>query len=81
MRRGRNTSRQSSSRNISAGMPIRKIVCPSHKVDIRYTGNTNATGALDESETTGGNYRDYILKYRLAGDRIESGLLLCKMWK
>jgi Ca-activated chloride channel family protein len=31
--------------------------------------------SLDASETRGGN-RDYILRYRLDGDRIQSGLLL-----
>lgn len=61
--------------NIAAGLPIQQITCPSHKVDIRYSGNANAAVLLDRSETKGGN-RDYILQYQLAGDRIESGLLL-----
>ncbi len=61
--------------NIAAGMPIQKIASPSHKIDIRYAGNTSAAITLDPSESSGGN-RDYILKYRLAGGRIESGLLL-----
>jgi Ca-activated chloride channel homolog len=60
---------------IAAGMPIQKIVSPSHKVDIHYSGNTGATISLDKSEASPGN-KDYILKYRLAGDQIESGLLL-----
>jgi len=61
--------------NIEAGMPLQKITSPSHKVDIHYTGNTHAAVTLDKSESSGGN-RDYILKYRLAGDQIENGLLL-----
>ena len=61
--------------HIAAGMALQKIFSPSHKVDVRYTGNTGATIALDKSETSGGN-KDYILKYRLAGGQIESGLLL-----
>jgi len=61
--------------NITSGLPIRQITCPSHKVDIRYNGNAAAAVVLDHSEVQGGN-RDYILKYQLAGDRIESGLLL-----
>ena len=61
--------------HIGAGMPIQKIASASHKVDVRYTGNANAAVSLDKSETSGGN-RDFILKYRLAGGRIESGLLL-----
>jgi len=61
--------------NIAAGMPIRKISSPSHKVNVHYTGNTVATVALDQTKTTAGN-KDYILKYRLAGNQIEAGLLL-----
>jgi len=61
--------------NINAGMVLQKIVSPSHKVDIRYSGNTTAAVTLDKTESSGGN-RDYILKYRLAGDKVESGLLL-----
>jgi Ca-activated chloride channel homolog len=61
--------------NIAAGLPIQQITCPSHQVDIRYSGNANAAVLLDRSETKSGN-RDYILQYQLAGDRIESGLLL-----
>lgn len=61
--------------NIEAGMTIQKLTSPSHKIDVNYHGPSNAIISLDESERTGGN-RDYILKYRLAGDQIESGLLL-----
>ena len=61
--------------NIAAGMPIQKIASTSHKVDVSYSGNARAAISLDKSESTGGN-RDYILKYRLAGGQIESGLLL-----
>ncbi len=61
--------------NIAAGMPIQKLTSTSHKVSVNYHGAANATITLDKSEQYGGN-RDYILKYRLAGDQIESGLLL-----
>jgi len=61
--------------NIAAGLPIQKIICPSHKVGVRYSGNTNAVITLDQSEEKGGN-RDFILRYQLAGGQIESGFLL-----
>ncbi|HTF99712.1 MAG TPA: VIT domain-containing protein [Nitrospirota bacterium] len=61
--------------HIAAGMAIQKIASTSHKVDVHYAGNAAATIALDTTETSAGN-KDYILKYRLAGGRIESGLLL-----
>ena len=61
--------------HIEAGLPIQEISCPSHKTDTRYLDPTNATIMLDPSEKQGGN-RDFILRYRLAGGAIQSGLLL-----
>ncbi len=61
--------------DISAGLPIRYAGCDTHKTDIQYLGKSVAAVTLDKSEKYGGN-RDFILKYRLAGDKIESGLLL-----
>lgn len=62
---------------LAAGMPIQKIACTSHKVNVQYDSKSSATVSLDKAEGNGGN-RDYILKYRLDGDKIESGLLLSK---
>ncbi len=61
--------------NIAAGLPIRDLSCPSHKVAADFDGPSFARIRLDPSEASGGN-RDFILRYRLAGDRIQSGLLL-----
>jgi len=61
--------------SLAAGLPIRDIESPSHKVAITYSGPAVATIRLDKSEELDGN-RDYILRYRLDGDRIQSGLLL-----
>jgi Ca-activated chloride channel homolog len=61
--------------DISAGLPIRELSCPSHKVNAAYGSPAVAKVTLDPSESRGGN-RDYILRYRLDGDRIQSGLLL-----
>ena len=61
--------------SLAAGLPIRDIESPSHKVAITYSGPAVATIRLDKSEELDGN-RDYILRYRLNGDRIQSGLLL-----
>ncbi|MBP1742378.1 MAG: von Willebrand factor type like domain, partial [Deltaproteobacteria bacterium] len=46
-------------------------------VTVKYDGPTSASITLDPSEKSGAN-RDFILKYRLAGGRIETGLLLHK---
>jgi Ca-activated chloride channel family protein len=58
-----------------AGLPIQNIACTSHKVDIQYDGPSRASIKLDASEKSGGN-RDFILKYQLAGGRVQSELLL-----
>jgi len=60
---------------VSAGLPIQELTCTTHKVKTTYEGPSIASVALDRTETNGGN-RDYILRYRLAGDKIQSGLLL-----
>ncbi|MFH1974493.1 MAG: VIT domain-containing protein [Pseudomonadota bacterium] len=60
---------------LAAGLPIKEITCSSHKVNIDYDGTNQASVRLDSAERSGGN-RDFILKYRLSGGKIESGLLL-----
>lgn len=61
--------------SLHAGLGIQDITCPTHKVDVGYNGAKEADIRLAKSEPFGGD-RDYILKYRLAGDKIQSGLLL-----
>ncbi|MGE5235519.1 MAG: VIT and vWA domain-containing protein [Acidobacteriota bacterium] len=60
---------------LSAGMPISRISCPSHKVDVTWSGRSLARVTLDPGEARAGN-RDVVLRYELAGRRIETGLLL-----
>ncbi len=59
--------------NLSCGLPIQDIRCETHKNDITYIDKSTATIALDDPQ--GGN-RDFVVQYRLAGDEIESGILL-----
>jgi Ca-activated chloride channel family protein len=61
--------------NLAAGLPIQKVTCPSHRVQLQYLSPDTASLSLDPSEGNGGN-RDFILKYRLAGGKIETGMLL-----
>ncbi len=60
---------------LSGGLPIQSINCLTHQTEVRYNGSSNAHIWLDELEVEGGN-RDFILNYQLAGEAIESGLLL-----
>ena len=63
------------SARLSAGMPIQDLSSPSHKVAPLFHGSTVADVALDEPDAFQGN-RDFVLRYRLAGNQIASGLLL-----
>jgi Ca-activated chloride channel family protein len=59
--------------HIHAGVAIKDLQSPSHAVTVEWQGPSAAT--VKPSQAGGGD-RDFILRYRLAGDRIESGLLL-----
>ncbi len=61
--------------DIAAGLAIQDITCGSHRTDITYIRSDFAEVRLHPSEKHAGN-RDFILKYRLAGNRIETGLLV-----
>jgi Ca-activated chloride channel family protein len=60
---------------IATGVPIQELIVPSHRCTTARKSPAVAEVVLDASERAGGD-RDFILRYRLAGDRIESGLLL-----
>jgi Ca-activated chloride channel family protein len=62
-----------------AGLPIQDIICPSYKTQISFDGMNAAAVELDPEETSGAN-RDFVLRYRLTGGRIETGLLLTPGW-
>ena len=63
------------SARISAGVPIRDLICPSHQIVPQWQSASVAQVALDDVNSFQGN-RDFILRYRLAGDQIASGLIL-----
>jgi Ca-activated chloride channel family protein len=63
------------SSRISAGVPIQDLSCPSHKISPRWQSTTVADLTLDEADGFQGN-RDFVLRYRLAGNQIASGLIL-----
>ena len=61
--------------DLATGLPVQNVACPSHKVNIDYDGPSRASIKLDPSDKNGGN-RDFILKYQLAGGKVQSGVLL-----
>ena len=60
---------------LNAGMPVRKVMSPSHEINVNYLSKAQVKVSLKNPEVFQGD-RDFILKYRLAGDQIESGVLL-----
>jgi Ca-activated chloride channel family protein len=59
---------------IAAGLPIYDVSSPSHQVFPQWQGHI-AQLTLDDTNPFQGN-RDFIVRYRLAGEQINSGLLL-----
>ena len=59
---------------LNSGIPISKIACPSHETDIEYEGRSVAAVSL--KDTQGAGTKDFILRYNLEGDRVQSGVLL-----
>jgi Ca-activated chloride channel family protein len=60
---------------VSSGVPFQDIASPSHQLMVRTSGPGRAEMTLSESDRFSGN-RDFILRYRLSGQEITSGLLL-----
>jgi Ca-activated chloride channel family protein len=63
------------STRISAGVPIQDLSCTSHRILPQWQSPTIAQLTLDDADPFQGN-RDFVLRYRLAGDKIASGLIL-----
>jgi len=65
------------SARISAGVPIRELSCTSHPIVPQWLNPSIAQFVKDDADPFQGN-RDFVLRYRLAGDQIASGLILYK---
>jgi len=59
--------------HLETGIAIKELASPSHRVRVTYAAANRADVRLDGP---GGGNRDFVLRYRLAGDKIEEGLLL-----
>ena len=60
---------------VNSGIPIKQMGSPSHEIRVKYSGARRADLEMLEGGARGAN-RDFILHYQLAGDTIESGLML-----
>jgi Ca-activated chloride channel homolog len=61
--------------SLNAGLPVNDVFCTSHDAEITFVGKEKATVRLKDSEKFAGN-KDFILKYKLKGNQIQSGLML-----
>jgi Ca-activated chloride channel family protein len=59
----------------STGVPIRELHCTSHQIAAEQVSPSVARLTLDEADAFQGN-RDFVVRYKLNGDQINSGLLL-----
>ena len=62
---------------VLAGMPLQGLRCDTHPAVPEFANAAHARIKLAPGDATANN-RDFILKYRLADGKIESGLLLAK---
>lgn len=60
---------------VSTGIALQEILCTSHDTEIFWESESVAIVALRNAEHFSGD-RDFILKFRLAGKEIQSGLML-----
>lgn len=61
--------------NLSTGVPIADVSCKSHEIKVEQENGSQARITLANPEDYAGN-RDFILKYRLTGESVGSGLVL-----
>lgn len=61
--------------NLSTGIPISDVSCKSHDILVDKSSDSNAKITLANPDDYAGN-RDFILKYKLSGEAIQSGLVL-----
>ncbi len=57
------------------GVPIAELSCKSHEIKVEKKGESEAEITLAHPEEYAGN-RDFILKYKLSGEEVQSGLVL-----
>jgi Ca-activated chloride channel family protein len=60
---------------VAAGVPIQDLASPSHELRSEWSDSSRVSIALTPGERSGAD-RDFVLRYRLAGEALQAGLLL-----
>jgi Ca-activated chloride channel family protein len=63
---------------LDAPISIKEIASPSHRIELRHDGERSAEIGLDAQARRDAGNRDFIVDYRLAGDAVESGVMLVR---
>lgn len=61
--------------NVSTGVPISELTCKSHEITVTKDNESTAQVTLANPADYAGN-RDFILKYKLTGESVRSGVVL-----
>ncbi len=61
---------------LAAGMDLQDVTCSSHEALIQFASPINARITLADKEKNEGGNRDFILGYRLAGQAVQTGLMM-----
>lgn len=74
----RNPARLLMEISLNTSLPLAEAVCPSHPVTVDFKSRHQAAVRLDTREGEEAANRDFILRWKLGGDRVDAGLLLHK---
>lgn len=64
--------------DLRTGLPLKQVLCSSHSSPIKYLGKEHASLSIDSNNDATCMNRDIIVRYRLADEKVASGVLLHK---
>jgi Ca-activated chloride channel homolog len=63
---------------LDTALPLAEVTCPSHPVALDFQSKASAAIKIETREGEDAANRDFILRWKLGGDRVDAGLLLHK---
>ncbi len=63
---------------LATALPLSEVTCPSHPIAVDFQAKDRAAVKLDTRAGEDAANRDFILRWKLGGDRVDAGLLLHK---
>jgi len=64
--------------SLATALPLAEVTCPSHPIAVDFKSKDKAAVKLDTRTGEDAANRDFILRWKLGGDRVDAGLLLHK---